>query len=220
MNIYEKMSEATIKIERVKKNLDVGGKYKAVGEGDILDAVKDVEHELKIFSYPVSRKIVFQELVETEKNYNGNISKSNSVMMRIETTYRFVNTEDPKDYIDTISYGDGVDPQDKAPGKAMTYSDKYALMKAYKIETGDDPDKSESKPITRTAGKTEKPANVPFPETDNMATFEQVGEILSFETSKAINNCLQAYSKKGIQFNEKQQGLIIKKRDELIKQGK
>ena len=30
--------------------------------------------------------------------------------------------------------------EDKAPGKAMTYADKYALLKAYKIQTGDDPD--------------------------------------------------------------------------------
>ena len=28
--------------------------------------------------------------------------------------------------------------------KAMTYADKYALMKAYKISTGDDPDKEAS----------------------------------------------------------------------------
>ena len=28
----------------------------------------------------------------------------------------------------------------------MTYADKYALMKAYKISTGDDPDQQEPKP--------------------------------------------------------------------------
>ena len=33
---------------------------------------------------------------------------------------------------------------DKAPGKAMTYADKYALMKAYKMVTGDDPDQNAS----------------------------------------------------------------------------
>lgn len=40
--------------------------------------------------------------------------------------------------------GDGIDTQDKAPGKAMTYSDKYALLKAYKIISGDDPDQNPS----------------------------------------------------------------------------
>ena len=33
-----------------------------------------------------------------------------------------------------------LDSGDKGDGKAMTYGDKYALMKAYKISTGDDPD--------------------------------------------------------------------------------
>ena len=58
--------------------------------------------------------------------------------MRIEITYRFINIDNPSEFIDIKSYGDGLDTGDKAPGKAMTYGDKYALMKAYKISTGDD----------------------------------------------------------------------------------
>ena len=50
--------------------------------------------------------------------------------------------------MEITTYGDGVDSQDKAPGKAMTYSDKYALLKAYKIQTGDDPDQNASEPMT------------------------------------------------------------------------
>ena len=52
----------------------------------------------------------------------------------------------------------GLDTGDKAPGKAMTYADKYALMKAYKLSTGDDPDKDASpedgyKKVERKASK-------------------------------------------------------------------
>jgi ERF superfamily. len=64
--------------------------------------------------------------------------------MRLEITYRFVNIDKPEEYIDIKTYGDGLDTGDKAPGKAMTYGDKYALMKGYKISTGDDPDKEAS----------------------------------------------------------------------------
>ena len=71
--------------------------------------------------------------------------------LRIETVYRFVNIDNPEEYIDITTYGDGIDPQDKAVGKAMTYSDKYALLKAYKIITGEDPDQFKSE-----EGKTEK----------------------------------------------------------------
>src|SRR5574344_1119274 len=62
----------------------------------------------------------------------------------LEEKYRVVNLDKLDEFVDIITYGDGLDTGDKAPGKAMTYADKYALMKAYKISTGDDPDKEAS----------------------------------------------------------------------------
>ena len=158
MNIYEKMSAITDELTAVAKNLSVGeGKssYKAVGEADVLAAVKPLEVKHKVYSYPVSRRIVQEDILTTTSTYQGNTKETNKLFMRLETVYRFVNTENPEEYIDITTYGDGVDSQDKAPGKAMTYSDKYALLKAYKIITGEDPDqyKSEESKITR---KTQK----------------------------------------------------------------
>ena len=147
MNIFEKLSKITSEIKNVNKNLEVGiGKnaYKAVGEADVLAAVKVLEDKYKVYSYPFGREIVHQEIMQTEKEYNGNVTKGNQIFMRIKTVYRFVNIEKPDEYIDIDTYGDGLDTQDKAPGKAMTYADKYALLKAYKIITGDDPDQSAS----------------------------------------------------------------------------
>ena len=147
MNIYEKLMSITSEIKNVNKNLDVGvGKnsYKAVGEADVLYAVKQLEQKYKVYSYPCKREIVDRAILETEKEYNGNVTKGNQVFLRIETTYRFVNIEAPEEFIEITTYGDGIDTQDKAPGKAMTYADKYALLKAYKIITGDDPDQEHS----------------------------------------------------------------------------
>ena len=154
MNIYEKMSAITDELTAVAKNLSVGeGKssYKAVGEADVLAAVKPLEVKHKVYSYPVSRRIVQEDILTTTSTYQGNTKETNKLFMRLETVYRFVNTENPEEYINITTYGDGVDSQDKAPGKAMTYSDKYALLKAYKIITGEDPDqyKSEESKITR-----------------------------------------------------------------------
>lgn len=147
MNIYEKMQEICNEIGVVNKNLEVGvGKssYKAVGEADVLKAVKELEKKHKIYSYPYDRKITETQILPTKKEYDGKITESTQQFMRIEVIYRFVNIEKPEEYIDVKSYGDGIDPQDKAPGKAMTYADKYALLKAYKIITGDDPDQNPS----------------------------------------------------------------------------
>lgn len=147
MNIYEKLLNITNEIGLVNKNLIVGeGKasYKAVGEADVLKAVKELEFKHKIYSYPCKRIITDSSILQTEKEYKGEVKKGNQIFLRIETTYRFVNVENPEEFIEVTTYGDGVDTQDKAPGKAMTYSDKYALLKAYKMITGDDPDQTPS----------------------------------------------------------------------------
>lgn len=153
LNIYQKMSLATSKIQTVTKKLKVGegtkGEYKAVSEADVLNAVKPIEIEIGIYSYPVDRKLLKEERV-TFKNKYGDIE---NFVIKLETTYRFVNIDKPDEFIDIKTYGDGVDSQDKAPGKAMTYADKYALLKAYKIGTGDDPDKNKSNKIS---GDTQK----------------------------------------------------------------
>ena len=152
--IYKQMSAITAELTAVAKNLNVGiGKaaYKAVGEADVLAAVKPLEEKHGVYSYPYSRKIVEADLVTTTSEYQGKVTEKTNRYLRIETVYRFVNIDNPDEYIDITTYGDGIDPQDKAVGKAMTYSDKYALLKAYKIITGEDPDQFKSE-----EGKTEK----------------------------------------------------------------
>lgn len=179
MNIYEKLSKITAEITAVAKNLTVStGKnqsYKAVSEGDVLKAVKPLEEKYKIYSYPFKRNIVESNVFTKTKTYNGETTETTQQFMRIETTYRFINIEKPEEFIDVDTYGDGVDAQDKAPGKAMTYSDKYALLKAYKIETGDDPDQWGSDDL----GKGSKPQKKESkPESESSApTVNQLAEL-------------------------------------------
>lgn len=152
MNIFEKLSAISLEITNVNKNLSVGvGKssYKAVGEADVLAAVKPAEAKFRVYSYPVHRTVIETGTIENESIDYQSQQKlvKKSLFERIEVTYRFVNMDNPDDFIDIVSYGDGIDTQDKSVGKAMTYADKYALLKAYKIITGDDPDQDPSDPL-------------------------------------------------------------------------
>lgn len=144
LNIFQRMSAITSDLQTVAKNLTVdtgkGKGYKAVSERDIIDAVKPLEAKHGVYSYPMNREILQAEMLESETQYGT----KTSFFSRIKTTYRFVNVDKPEEYIDMVTFAEGVDSQDKGSGKAMTYSDKYALMKAYKISTGDDPDQSAS----------------------------------------------------------------------------
>ena len=157
-NIYRRLAAITAELQTVAKNLDVqtgGGKsYRAVSERDIIDAVKPLEAKYGVYSYPIDRVTEASEILESESTYGDKTTKKTTFYSRIRTTYRFVNVDDPLDYIDTVVFSVGLDSQDKGDGKAMTYGDKYALMKAYKISTGDDPDAEASKDTSYTiAGK-------------------------------------------------------------------
>lgn len=60
-NIFKRLSQITSEITAVAKNLNVGwGKssYKAVGEADVLAAVKPIESKNGVYSYPYSREII------------------------------------------------------------------------------------------------------------------------------------------------------------------
>lgn len=148
MNIFQRMSAVTSELQTVAKNLTVStgrtSSYKAVSERDIIDAVKPLEAKHGIYSYPCDREILESQTLESEVVSGDVILKKTTFFSRIKTVYRFVNIDDPTDYIDTVTFAEGIDAQDKGSGKAMTYADKYALMKGYKISTGEDPDQNGS----------------------------------------------------------------------------
>ena len=192
MNIYEKMSAITAEISSVAKNLNVGwgkSQYKAVGEADVLAAVKPIEAKYKVYSYPYARQIA-ESGVLVSTNRDGQEVRQNYI--RIDTTYRFINIEKPEEYIDVTTYGDGVDSMDKAPGKAMTYGDKYALLKAYKIITGDDPDQNESQAM-KSKGKTDLKPVTNSINTETKTAEKAANKSIDTETAeKAANKTINA----------------------------
>ena len=60
----------------------------------------------------------------------------NRVNATVQNTYS--NADNPEDRIVFNTMGFGIDPQDKGPGKAMTYAEKTAHLKLFMIEAGDE----------------------------------------------------------------------------------
>lgn len=153
MNIYEKMLCIEQEIGVVAKNLEIqasaNSKYKAVSERDVLDAVKPLMEKYAIFAYPVSREMDDKGQITSTTKYG----ERTSMYFHYKNVMRFVNAEKPEEYIDIPSYSTGIDTGDKADGKAMTYADKYAFMKAFKISTGEDPDQEASQEYLPSATK-------------------------------------------------------------------
>lgn len=141
MNIYQKIQAVSNEIRSTEKDMVVKVSqtinYKAVSDLSVVLAVKDAEKKYKLTSIPVK-----QELIKTEVVLVPN--KSPIFVDIIKMTTRIINIENPQETIDIESFGRGYDTGDKGFGKASTYARKYALLNAYKIATGEDPDKDPS----------------------------------------------------------------------------
>lgn len=147
-NLYQKIQAVSNEIRNIEKGLTVGSgsySYKAVGDLDVTLAVKDAETKHGIISIPIKQQLVNSEIVRTIKKDN---IEGLTYVDTIKMTVRIIDVDFPSDFIEIESFGKGIDSGDKGLGKASTYARKYALLNAYKIATGEDPDSEKSKETT------------------------------------------------------------------------
>jgi hypothetical protein len=145
LNLYEKIQAIGNEIRNIEKSLVVGSgsySYKAVGDLDVTLTVKDYEQKHRVVSIPIKQELINSEIVRTIKN-DG--KESLTYVDTIKMTVRITDLDNTKEFIDIESFGKGIDSGDKGLGKASTYARKYALLNAYKIATGEDPDAEKSK---------------------------------------------------------------------------
>lgn len=143
-NIFQKIQSVANEIKNIEKKLVVGeGKnaYNAVGDQDVTLSVKEAESKHGIVSVPFKQELVKSEILRVANKGIETIKYVDIVKM----TTRIYNIDNPSEYIDIETFGRGLDSGDKGFGKASTYARKYALLNAYKISTGEDPDAEKSK---------------------------------------------------------------------------
>ena len=135
MNIYQRVQKVMQAVAYVKKDKNVTG----AGEGymavthDMVTAI--VRPHFVAAGIILSPRVVIGAMVDT-----GRKSKSGNPAMRYEGTFEvdFVNADDPQDRITVRLDAHADDYGDKAPGKALSYATKYAVLKLLMLETGED----------------------------------------------------------------------------------
>ncbi len=145
MNIYQKIQAVANELKNIEKNMTVGKgnfSYKAVQDYDVVLKVKAAETKFGLVSIPVKQELVESKVVRIQKDTGGEVVNYVDI---VKLTLRIVNIDNPTETLDVEAYGRGLDAADKGFGKASTYARKYALLNAYKIATGEDPDKDKSK---------------------------------------------------------------------------
>jgi hypothetical protein len=139
MNLYEKIQAVATEILSIEKDMTVGSEkygYKAVSDFAVTKRVKEAEARHKLLSMPVKQELLHNEVIRVADKERDKLTYSFIVKM----TTRLIDVENPDAFVDVESIGHGLDSGDKGFGKASTYARKYALLNAYKIATGEDPD--------------------------------------------------------------------------------
>ena len=161
MNLHQRLGKAMQKVTYIQKDKKPGMRYSIVSHDVVTAKVRPALLEAGIVYYPTS--VQYEQI--------GNRTQC-------AMTIRFVNIDEPVDFIDVETFGYGIDDQDKGPGKAMSYAVKYALLKTLGLETGDDPDMDQ---------------NVKFDDPNVAALRDFVDQIDLAVTVEGLDNLLANY---------------------------
>ena len=119
-----------------------GNNFRAVSEAAILEVINPVLNENGIF-YTVEVK---EQKLEIKEAW-GSKGKKLQFIATVVVKLNFYTDENEEFVCSTESVGLGIDDNDKAMGKAYTYAVKYALLKLFRLQYGDDPDAKASEPL-------------------------------------------------------------------------
>ena len=132
-NIYQRLHAVMQEVNYVQKDATVsgGGSYKAVTHDQVTAHVRShfVKHGIVLIP-----RLTSGAVVDT-----GRKTSSGNPIIRYEGLYdvSFVNMDDPSDVCLIPVSAHAEDQGDKAPGKALSYATKYAILKALMLETGE-----------------------------------------------------------------------------------
>ena len=133
MNIYQKINAIRTEVDYIQKDKNVstgsGGSYKAVTH----DAVTGI----------LRKHLIKYGVVCVPNQLSGQMAdprREDQKQLRYEGSYQFefVNCDNPEEKITIRVDAHAMDNADKAPGKAISYAKKYAVLKLFEIETGED----------------------------------------------------------------------------------
>lgn len=146
-SLVKKLTEVMKQVQYIqKKGFNNFNKYKYATESDVQEKVREVLAEQNVIMLPD----VVEHSVREHTNRKGNVE----YIATVKVLFTFIDGDTGED-LKIHSIGEGQDSGDKAVYKAITGAQKYALMKAFMIPTGDDPE-ADNGVDERNSGKQQK----------------------------------------------------------------
>ena len=206
MNVYQKIIEVKKVVKNFLKDAETSGKgsYTYTSGSQILSAIKEKMEEIGLLFLPV-------ETVHrgwTTFNYKNSYGDDKTdFIVEGELFYEWINADEPTDRqrVSFEYYGQQNDIS-KAFGSALTYSERYLLLKSLGAPTDeDDPDKhtdDKKQRQTTTPPPTQRPQNAPQ-ERREKSKWAQVNDLIkdSEITLASVNEWIAKSFGKAVKIN-------------------
>ena len=151
--LVSKLAEVLKRVKYIQKaGFNDFHRYKYATEADVNEHVREVLAELNVVMIP---NVVSHSVRE---HINAKGKTEYIVTVGVDFTFHDGETGET---ITFRTYGEGQDAGDKGTYKAITGAQKYALMKAFMIPTGDDPESDSSVDRRNAQHEDEEPSEPP-----------------------------------------------------------
>lgn len=156
LNIYQKLIEVRKTVEYLQKDNTSGERYNFVSSSQTLGSVRKAMDEQGLLLVP--------SVIDKETRDHTTQKDNHEYFTILHMEYIWINAEKPEERITCQWTGQGLDHGEKGVGKALTYAEKYFMLKFFNIATDkDDPDnfqkRLDGETVTPGTNPQSKPAN-------------------------------------------------------------
>lgn len=131
-NIYQRINAVQRAIGYIQKDRSVstgGGSYKAVSHDAVIAMLRP---------HLIDQGIVVTTSLANVPAFDLPLEGSKQRLFRADFVVSLINIDKPQELVIVTLPAHALDNGDKAPGKAISYATKYALLKTFALETGED----------------------------------------------------------------------------------
>lgn len=139
LNIYQKIADVKANIEGFTKDTK-GYNYSYVSGSQVLHRIRNkmIEHNLLLVPKTSDENYKQIEVTRFNKKASREVTTSEFVV-EMKLTYLWINADKPEEQLEVNFYSVGQqDDVSKAHGTALTYAERYFLMKFFNIPTDED----------------------------------------------------------------------------------
>lgn len=139
LNLYQKIADVKANIEGFTKDTK-GYNYSYVSGSQVLHRIRNkmIEHNLLLVPKTSDENYKQIEVTRFNKKASREVTTSEFVV-EMKLTYLWINADKPEEQLEVNFYSVGQqDDVSKAHGTALTYAERYFLMKFFNIPTDED----------------------------------------------------------------------------------